>query len=117
MMNRKFSKITPQELEKMIERDCLPLTKGDQHLEICKKLNDIYRKKNQDYGNSFDKQFDKHGELSALIRLEDKLLRFEQLITNPAQVKEESKIDTALDAANYWIMTAMKLMEREENRG
>jgi hypothetical protein len=96
--------------------DTLPLTKGDQHMEICKKLNDIYRKKNQDYGSSFDVLFEKYGELSALIRLEDKHLRFEQLIQNPAQVEDESKIDTCLDAANYWIMTAMKLMERQETK-
>lgn len=92
--------------------DALPLTKGDKHMEVCKLLNTTYRSKNADYGDSFDKLFDKYGELSAIIRLEDKHLRFEQLINNPAQVKNESKIDTCLDAANYWIMTAMKLMER-----
>jgi hypothetical protein len=94
--------------------DVLPLTKGDQHLEICKKLNETYRNKNQDYGDSFGELFDEYGELSAIIRLEDKMKRFKQLINNPAQVKDESKIDTCLDAANYWIMTAMKLMERQE---
>jgi hypothetical protein len=102
---------------KVLNTETLPLTKGDQHLEICKKLNETYRQKNADYGDSFGKLFDEYGELSAVIRLDDKLTRFKQLINKPAQVKNESKIDTALDAANYWIMTAMKLMEREENNG
>jgi hypothetical protein len=87
----------------------LPLTKGDQHQELCKKLNDTFRKKNEDYGDSFGKQFAEYGELSAAIRLEDKLARFKQLIKNQAKVKDESKIDTLLDMANYAIMTVMEL--------
>jgi hypothetical protein len=93
------------------EESYLPLTKGDRHLEIVKSLNEIYRKKNADYGDSFGEQFQEYGELSAAIRLEDKLKRFKQLIKNPAQVKDESKIDTLLDLANYAIMTVIE-MER-----
>jgi hypothetical protein len=87
----------------------LPLTKGDRHLELCKTLNATYRSKNQDYGDSFGEQFKEYGEISAAIRLEDKLKRFKQLINNPAQVKDESKIDTLMDMANYAIMTVIEM--------
>jgi hypothetical protein len=95
--------------------DTLPLTKGDKHLEICKKLNDTYRKKNADYKDSFNRIMDENGEVSAIIRLKDKVYRLENLLDSPAQVKEENKIETCLDGANYFIMYAMKLMERQED--
>jgi len=88
-------------------------TRADKHLAIVKNLNDIYRRKNADYGNSFGDQFAEYGEISAAIRLEDKLKRFKQLIKNPAQVKDESKIDTLLDLANYAIMTVIEMEEQK----
>jgi lipopolysaccharide biosynthesis regulator YciM len=94
--------------------ETLPLTKGDKHLAICKKLNETYRKKNADYKDSFGELYREYGEISAAIRLEDKLRRFKQLINNQAQVKDESKIDTLLDMANYAIMT---VIEMEKNHG
>jgi glutaredoxin 2 len=87
-------------------------SKVDRHLFICQSLNDVYQKKNADYGDSFGEQFREYGEISAAIRLEDKLKRFKQLIKNPAQVKDESKIDTLLDMANYAIMTVIELQEK-----
>lgn len=99
------------------ENDYLPLTKGDKHLEICKQLNDTYRKKNADYKDSFSRIIDENGEVSAIVRLKDKVYRLENLLDNPAQVKEETKIETCLDGANYFIMYAMKLMERKDNHG
>ena len=94
---------------KNINYETLPLRKEDKHIEICKTLIEIYRKKNADYGDSFGEQFKEYGELSAAIRLEDKLKRFKQLIKNPAHVKDESKIDTLLDMANYAIMTVIEM--------
>jgi hypothetical protein len=91
------------------EMETLELTKTDKHHAICKKLNEIYRQKNADYGDSFGEQFKEFGELSAAIRLEDKLKRFKQLIKNPAQVKDESVLDTVMDLANYAIMTVIEL--------
>lgn len=84
-------------------------TKAQKHLELCKDLHATYLSKNKDYGDSFGKQFADYGELSAAIRLEDKLQRFKQLMKNPAQVKDESKVDTLLDLANYAIMTVIEL--------
>lgn len=79
------------------------------HQDICKELTAIYEAKNKDYGNSFSKQFEEYGITSSAIRLEDKFLRFKNLIRNEAQVKDESVEDTLLDLANYAILTVMEL--------
>jgi hypothetical protein len=88
------------------------LSKTERHQLICEELNATYFSKNADYGDSFGEQFKEYGEISAAIRLEDKLKRFKQLIKNPAQVKDESKIDTLLDMANYAIMTVIELQDK-----
>ena len=92
------------------------MNKAEKHREICEKLNEIYRKKNHDYGDSFGKQFEEYGLVSSAIRLEDKLNRFKNLIKNEAQVKDETIEDTLLDLANYAIMTVVELkLEGKEN--
>jgi len=84
--------------------------KIDKHLEICKKLNDLYAKKNADYGDSFAKLRQEYGSLAILIRLEDKLGRLKRLMMgNEQNVKDESVEDTLIDLANYAIM---ELVER-----
>lgn len=67
----------------------------------------IYRKKNADYGNSFDQSLDEDGLLVAKIRIGDKVRRFLSLTKEgvEVQVKEESISDTLLDLANYCVMT------------
>lgn len=96
------------------ELDIKMNSKQFRHMEICKKLNDIYYRKNQDYGDSFQKQFEKYGLLSSLIRLDDKLSRMERLIDKDALVNDESIVDTCMDLANYAIMTAMELQDETE---
>ncbi len=78
------------------------------HEQICKELNDIYVRKNTDYGNSFGEQFQEHGLVSAVIRLDDKMRRLKSLSKQDAQVKDESIDDTLLDMANYAIMTVIE---------
>lgn len=83
------------------------MDKINTHKEILDGMHEMYKKKNEDYGDSFDKSMDKFGMISSLIRLTDKMNRFEQLIENDANVADESIEDTLLDLANYAIMTAM----------
>lgn len=86
------------------------MNKYDRHMEICKKLNEIYIKKNHDYGDSFSESYGKYGNVMPIIRLEDKLNRFRNLVMNGnVEVKTESMEDTLLDLANYAIMTVMEL--------
>ena len=92
------------------------MNKTDRHMEICKKLNEIYVKKNHDYGDSFSESYGKYGNVMPIIRLEDKLNRFRNLVMNGnAEVNTESMEDTLLDLANYAIMTAIEIESRERN--
>lgn len=49
------------------------------HKDICEQLNDIYRRKNSDYGNSFGETFEKLGIISAVTRITDKVNRIQSL--------------------------------------
>ena len=81
------------------------------HKKICEELNDIYEKKNSDYGDSFGKSFVEYGMTMPCIRLEDKLLRLKSLTVNKKdqQVNDESIEDTLLDLANYAIMSLIEM--------
>ena len=85
--------------------------KVEMHKEICDGLNNLYERKNKDYGDSFGKSFNEYGMTMSCIRLEDKLNRLKAL-TKPGaiqQVQDESIRDTLLDLANYSIMTVIEL--------
>lgn len=74
---------------------------------ITANMYETYKKKNHDYGNSFDQSLDKFGLIASVVRLGDKMNRIESLVNKEAQVKDESIRDTIMDMANYCIMTAM----------
>lgn len=80
------------------------------HASICEDLNEIYARKNHDYGDSFGKGYAEYGMVMAVIRLEDKFNRLKSLIKAESLVKDESINDTLMDLANYAIMT---VIERE----
>ena len=84
-------------------------TKLERHAEICSMLNDIYRRKNADYGDSFGDTFQKLGIISAVTRITDKVNRLQALCIHDAQVKDESICDTLLDLANYAIMSVIEM--------
>ena len=89
------------------------MDKAKKHMEICNKLNEIYKAKNHDYGDSFGESFKEDGLIMAKIRLNDKFKRFKSLILCEGHVKEESIIDTLMDMANYAIMTVIELESKE----
>ena len=83
-----------------------------EHNAVCKELNELYSRKNHDYGDSFHESYKKYGLVMSAIRLSDKLNRFESLLRQDQQVKDESIRDTLIDLANYAIMTVMELDRR-----
>ena len=86
------------------------------HYAICQKLNQIYKAKNHDYGDSFGDTYKKLGIISAVTRLSDKMNRIISLaVSHEAQVKDEKIEDTLLDMANYAIMTLIELGYEPEN--
>jgi hypothetical protein len=92
------------------------MDKAIKHQNICTKLNELYKRKNKDYGDSFGKSFKEYGPTMSAIRLEDKLNRFKALIKQDAEVKDESVIDTLMDLANYSIMTIIEMEGQNDTR-
>ena len=87
------------------------------HKEICTEINELYAKKNHDYGDSFHQTFVEEGMAMARIRLGDKFNRFKTLSRgNEQKVNDESIRDTLIDLANYAIMTVLE-MEVANNDG
>lgn len=83
------------------------------HENICKELTETYKKKNADYGNSFENSLDKHGLIAGIVRMDDKMSRLISLNSKNEQlVLDESLRDTLMDLANYAIMSVMWLDEQ-----
>ena len=79
------------------------------HKEICDSMNELYIKKNADYGDSVGIVYEKLGDISILTRISDKYNRLMGLM-DPKNTNEpnfESIDDTIQDLANYaliWMM-------------
>lgn len=86
----------------------------EEHKKLVDFVHDVYVRKNHDYGDSFDRSFKKYGIVAALVRMEDKWDRLENLAGGTKQkVLDESIRDTCLDLANYCLMTVMELNQRK----
>lgn len=79
---------------------------------ILSNLEDTYKKKNSDYGNSVGDTYEKFGDISFLTRITDKYNRILSLADKGecGEVKDEAIEDTILDLANYCLLW---LVERE----
>ena len=92
------------------------INKLDIHTEICGKLYDTYKQKNNDYGDSFAKRRKQYGNTAILIRLEDKMERLKVLMLGAEpMVKTESIEDTLMDLANYAILELIERQVEAEN--
>lgn len=91
-------------------------TKPQRHGQLCQELNDLYTRKNHDYGDSFHQTFLEEGFAMARIRLSDKLNRFKTLSRQSVQseVTDESMRDTLIDLANYALMTILEMDDAEQ---
>jgi len=86
------------------------VSKVQLHDVICDTLNDVYERKNHDYGDSFAKLRNEIPN-AILVRIYDKYSRLKTLMQGADQkVKGESIDDTLMDLANYCIM---ELVERK----
>ena len=92
------------------------MDKIKRHKELCEKIHEVYKQKNNAYGDSFGKSFDDWGIAACAIRLSDIWNRFANLATHPEVDKgDEAIVDTLLDLANYSLMTIMEL-EKQDGR-
>ena len=95
-----------------VARSLESMSKADRHMDLCMKLNDIYTRKNKDYGDSFHQTFVEEGLAMTRIRLADKFQRFKTLSKKAdmaGEVPDESIIDTLMDLANYSLMTVLEI--------
>ena len=85
--------------------------------ESMKKVYDenyqTFLKKNADYGNSFEESLNEFGEVAGIVRISDKYRRLVNITKNENKVLE-SKIDTLKDMANYCLMLAVWLEDKDE---
>jgi hypothetical protein len=74
--------------------------------KIHEKSLELFKKKNQDYGDAFAK----YGALGVLVRISDKLQRYQTITKNQITlIEDESLQDTLLDLHNYSAMALMLL--------
>lgn len=87
-----------------------------QHKQLLQQIHDTYVKKNHDYGDSFSRSFKKYGLVAAMVRMEDKWNRLDNMALGAEQkVADETIRDTLLDLAGYCVMTTMELDREKEN--
>ena len=93
----------------------MAMTKVAHHRMICDEINELYAKKNNDYGDSFAQSFREEGMAMVRIRLGDKFNRLKALTRGGEQkVADESIRDTLIDLANYAIMTVLEMEGEKE---
>lgn len=86
------------------------MDKVERHRKLCEEINQLYARKNHDYGDSFHTTYVEEGMAMPRIRLSDKLARFKKLTLSGSQmVTDESVRDTLIDLANYAMMTVMEM--------
>ena len=93
----------------------MAMTKVAHHRMICDEINELYAKKNHDYGDSFAQSFREEGMAMVRIRLGDKFNRLKALTRGGEQkVADESIRDTLIDLANYAILTVLEMEGEKE---
>lgn len=92
------------------------MTQEELFSTILGELFDTYKKKNSDYGNTFETLFKEFGAVYAYFHMHEKLMRIKTLMNdlNPPKVKEESIKDSLKDLASYAILTLVQILQIEE---
>jgi hypothetical protein len=75
--------------------------------QLTKQLVETQKRKNADYGSSFDQTLNEFGLVASATRMSDKFNRFKSLMRcgSTACVEDEKIEDTLMDLAAYAIMT------------
>jgi hypothetical protein len=78
---------------------------------------ELLEQKNHDYGRSYDRLREEFGEISFLIRLDDKINRLKTLVKHPAKVTTEAVEDTIKDIIGYCTLELCFRQSKEESDG
>ena len=89
------------------------INRVEQMETIQKEGLELFRKKNQDYGDAFAS----YGVIGVLVRMGDKISRLQSITTNSISlINSESLRDTLIDLHNYSAMAIMLLDEDKKNK-
>lgn len=83
--------------------------------DIVGEMQETYKKKNSDYGNSFNETIEEFGFVPAVARINDKVKRIKNLVKGQDMNYQESLRDNLMDIANYCVMTIMSIDDKKEN--
>lgn len=75
--------------------------------QLAKQLVETQKRKNADYGSSFNQTLNEFGLVASATRMSDKFNRFKSLMRcgSTARVEDEKIEDTLMDLAAYALMT------------
>ncbi len=76
---------------------------------ILMEMQELYEKKNHDYGNSFSETIQEFGFTPAIARINDKLKRLKQMVKGGQMQVDESMRDNLIDIANYCVLTIIEI--------
>ena len=93
------------------------MTRKNEFAEILDPVDELLEQKNHDYGRSYDRLREEFGEVSFLIRLDDKVNRLKTLIKHPAKVTTEAAEDTIKDIIGYCTLEFCYRREHEQDAG
>ena len=82
---------------------------GPYFSDILKEMQELYEKKNHDYGNSFSETIQEFGFTPAIARINDKFKRIKQIVKGEQMQVNESMRDNLIDIANYCILTIIEI--------
>lgn len=77
--------------------------------KLYEEMSELITAKNENYGDSFSKQYKKYGMISVEIRLNDKMMRLEQLVKGEKDKVGESVEDTLKDIIGYATLALIEL--------
>jgi hypothetical protein len=82
---------------------------GHYFSDILKEMQELYDRKNHDYGNSFSETIQEFGFTPAVARINDKLKRVKQMVKGEQLQVSESMRANLIDIANYCVLTIIEL--------
>lgn len=85
------------------------------HKALLDEIHETYKEKNQKYGDSFTETVKKYGMIAAITRMHDKFNRIQNIVLKKAEDDEDERlVDSLKDLANYCLMTAMVLEDKDD---
>lgn len=88
--------------------------KNKEFKAITNKMLDMYSKKNELYGDSFNQLMYEWGLVAGVVPIDNKLRRIKSIVKG-TEVKYESLEDSLYDLANYSILMLIHLKELKDN--